>query len=190
MDLEHPAALAHEPHRVEQRLVGQSEVEDHERLRGRDAGLDRGGELGQRIVGVAGDREREAVVDRAVAVRRGAPLGQPGPQRSLGRRRRPRSGVVEREERGRAAVRGGHGILEEPVGLGVRGDPRVGVDVDHAGEDQHPGRLDHPAAPAAGPLRSGSIAVMTPPSTATSARRDPVAVTTVPPRMTRSVTGR
>jgi len=33
------------------------------------------------------------------------------------------------------------------------------------------------------------MVVMTPPSTATSDRREPDAVTTVPPRMTRSVTG-
>ncbi len=73
----------------------------------------------------------------------GVPLGQAGPQRSFRGRRRARAGVVEREERGRAAVRGRDRILEEPVGLGVRGDAGVGVDVDHAGEDQHPGRVDH-----------------------------------------------
>ena len=55
----------------------------------------------------------------------------------------PVPGVVEREERGRAAVRGRDRILEEPVGLGVRRDTGMGVDVDRAGEDQHPGRVDH-----------------------------------------------
>ncbi len=38
----------------------------------------------------------------------------------------------------------GHGILEEAVGFGVARDPGVGVDVDHAGEHQHAGRIDHP----------------------------------------------
>src|SRR5262245_6531668 len=39
----------------------------------------------------------------------------------------------------------------------------------------------------AGPARSGSIASMVPPRTATSARNERSAVTTVPPRTTRSV---
>jgi hypothetical protein len=42
-------------------------------------------------------------------------------------------------------------------------------------------------ADAAGPESDGSIAAMTPPSAAMSARREPATVTTVPPRMTRSV---
>ena len=66
----------------------------------------------------------------------------PVAQRSLGRRRRPRPGVVEREERRRAAERRGHGVLEEPVRLRVGGDPRVRVDVDRPGEDEEPGRVD------------------------------------------------
>ena len=41
MDLEHPAAIGHHPHGVEERLVGQAEVEDHERLRRRDPAIDR-----------------------------------------------------------------------------------------------------------------------------------------------------
>jgi hypothetical protein len=45
------------------------------------------------------------------------------------------------------------------------------------------------AAEVAGPDRSGSIALMRPASTATSATREPSAVTTVPPRMTSAVTG-
>ncbi len=44
-------------------------------------------------------------------------------------------------------------------------------------------------APAARPPRSGSTAVIRPPSTATSARDEPAAVTTVPPRTSRSVIG-
>ena len=57
-----------------------------------------------------------------------------------------------------------------------------------------PGRTSSPvasttsAAAAAGPDRSGSMAAIRPSAIATSARRDPLAVTTVPPRMTRSVT--
>ena len=57
-----------------------------------------------------------------------------------------------------------------------------------------PGRTSSPvasitsSAPAARPLRSGSIAVIRPPSIATSAIREPPAVTTVPPRTSRAVT--
>ena len=142
MDLEHAAALAHEPHGIEQRLVGQPEVEDHEALTSRPRHRS-WPEARPRVVGcpeTASDRPKSMALS---AVRGGAPLGQPGPQRSLGRLRRPGSGIVERQERRRAAERRGHGILEEPVGLGIRRDSRVRVHIDHAGEDQHPGRLDH-----------------------------------------------
>ena len=57
-----------------------------------------------------------------------------------------------------------------------------------------PGRTSSPVASTtsravdAGPDRSASIASIRPPETATSATRDPAAVTTVPPRTTRSAT--
>jgi hypothetical protein len=49
-------------------------------------------------------------------------------------------------------VRGCRGVLEEAVGLGIRRDSRVGVDVDDPGEDQHPGRIDHPVRACRQPL--------------------------------------
>ena len=52
-------------------------------------------------------------------------------------------------------MRGCHGVLEEAVGLGIRRDSRVGVDVDDPGEDQHPGRIDHPFRGYRRPLERG-----------------------------------
>ena len=143
VNLEHPAVRRHHAHRIEQRLIGQPEVEHHERLRGRDTAVDGGGQLRERVVRVAGDRQGEAVVDGAVGVRRGLPFRQPRHERPLGGRRRTRPGVVEREERGRAAVRRRDRVLEEPVGLVIGRDAGVSVDVDGTGEYQHPGRVDH-----------------------------------------------
>ncbi len=134
---------------------------------------------------MAGDREGQADVDGAVAVRRRPPLADAGQRRPLGRRRRAGPGVVEatgtwscRRTRPRPSPgRTGPGARRMAT--------RVCVWTSTA-----PGRTSSPvasttsAAPAAGPERSGSIASMTPPRTATSARRDPVAVTTVPPRTT------
>ena len=111
-------------------------------LRGRDAGVDHRGELGDRVVHAPADDEAEAVVDRAVDVGRGAPLAQAGQQRALGGRRRAGARVVEGEERRRAAERRRHRILEEPVRLGVGGDAGVGVDVDDARQDEQAGRVD------------------------------------------------
>ena len=184
MDLEHPAARGHDAHRLEQARVGQPEVEDHERLRGRDARIDGRRQLGERIVAVAADGEAQPVVDRAVAVGRGAPLADAGQQRALGRGRRARARVVERQERRRPAERRRDRILEEPVRMGVGGDARVGVDV-----DRRPGSTSSPvasitsSAAAAGPDRSGSMAVDPPAGDRDIGQRDPVAVTTVPPRM-------
>ena len=62
-------------------------------------------------------------------------------QAQLGRRRRAGARVVEREERRRATERGRDRVLEEPVGRRVRGHPRVGVDIDDARQDEHPGRV-------------------------------------------------
>ena len=57
VDLEHPAVPAHRPHRLEQLAIAQPEVEDHERLGGGDAGIDGGRELGDRVVRAAADDE-------------------------------------------------------------------------------------------------------------------------------------
>ena len=70
-----------------------------------------------------------------------APLAQTGEQAPFGGRRRAGARVVEREERRRATERGRDRVLEEPVRRRVRGHAGVGVHVDDAGEDQHPGRV-------------------------------------------------
>ena len=80
VDLEHPAVAAHDPHRLEQASVGQAEVEDHERLGCRHAGLDRRGQLGQRVVAMAADREAQPDIDRGVTVGGGAPFADSGQQ--------------------------------------------------------------------------------------------------------------
>ena len=54
----------------------------------------------------------------------------------------PVPGIVEGQERRRAAERGGNGVLEEAVGLLVSGDAGVGVDVDHAGQHQQSRGVD------------------------------------------------
>ena len=143
MDLEHPVSSAHEPHGVEQLAISQPEVEHHERLRGGDARIDGGGELRQRVVGVAADREREADVDGTVTVGGGAPFADPREERAFRRRRRAGPRVVEGQERRRATERCRDRVLEESIGVLVRGDARMRVDIDRAGEDQHPGRIDH-----------------------------------------------
>ena len=107
-------------------------------------------------------------------------------QRPLGGGRRASPRIVERQERRRATERCRHRILEEPVRVGVGGDPRVRVDVHRAGQHEQPGRVDVSRADARSPLRSGSIAAIRPPLTATSARCDPAAVTTVAPTTSRS----
>ena len=131
------------------------------------------GSSAKRVVGVAAHGERESHIDGAVAVRGGAPLADARAQRPLRGRRRARARVVEREEGRRAAERGRHRVLEEPVRVRVGRDARVGVDVDRAGEDQEPGRIDHLGRTGRRPARSGSTASMTPPRTATSASREP-----------------
>ena len=112
---------------------------------------------------MAADREAQPDVDRGVAVGRRPPLADAGQQRALGRGRRARPRVVEREERRRPAERRRHRVLEEPVRLGVGRDARVRVDVDHAREDEQPGRVDHLVGTGREPARSGSIAAIRPP---------------------------
>ena len=106
--------------------------------------------------------------------RRRPPLAQPDRERPRRRRRRARPRVVEREERRRAAERRRHGVLEEAVRLRVRRRPGCGC-----GRRRRPaGRAARshrrpPAPSPRGPDRSASIAVIRPPSTATSATREP-----------------
>ena len=128
-----------------------------------------------------------AVVDRAVRFGRRPPLAEPGDERALGRGGRARPRVVERQERGRAAKRRGHRVLEESVRLGVGSHARVGVDVDRPWEDQQSGGIDHLVGDVASLEVGFDRADLRPSSAMTSARRDPVAVTTVPPRIRRLV---
>ena len=86
VDLQQPTAATHDPHRLVQPPIGQPEVEDHERLGRRDAGLDRRRQLGERVVGTSADDEAQPVVDCAVGIRRRSPFADAGQQRSLGRR--------------------------------------------------------------------------------------------------------
>ena len=188
VDLQHPAVRGHDAHRGGERIVGQAEVVDHERLRGGDAGLDRCRQLGQRVVGVAADGEAQADVDGTVAVGRGAPLADAREERAFRGRGGAGPGVVEGEERGRATERGRDRVLVEAVRHRVRGDPRVGVDVDDAGEHQEPGRIDH-LGRARRRARQVGLDRLDDPAPDRDVRPPrPVAVTTVPPRMTRSVT--
>jgi hypothetical protein len=143
VELEHPAPLPEHAHRLEDRAVGEPEVEDHECLRGRDARIDHRGQLGDRVVHPAEDRRAHRVVHRGIVRRHPAELVDARQQRAMGRRRRTRPRVVEGEEGRRPAERSRHRVLEEAIRLGVRGDAGVGVDVDHAREHQQPGRVDH-----------------------------------------------
>ena len=116
------------------------------------------------------------------------PLPQPHGERPGGGLRRARPRVVEREERGRAAKRGGDGVLEEAVRLRVGRDAGVGVDVDDAGQDQQPRRVDDLARRC---RRTGQVRLDRADAAALDGDvgdPDPVAVTTVPPRTTRSAT--
>ncbi len=87
VDLEHPAVPAHDPHGLEQSLIGQPEVEDHERLGRGNARIDGGGQLGHGVVGTPADGQAQPVVDRTVVFRRRSPFVDTGPQRALCGRR-------------------------------------------------------------------------------------------------------
>ena len=143
VELEHPAALPEGPHRLEDLPLTEPEVEDHERLRGRDAGVDHRRQLGDGIVHPAEDRRAQGVVDRGVVRRHDPELVDSGEDRAVRGRRRAGARVVEREERRRPAEGRSHRVLEEAIRLGVGRDPRVGVDVDDAWQDEEPGRIDH-----------------------------------------------
>ena len=151
VELEHPAPLAEHAHRLEDRAVREPEVEDHERLGGRNARVDHRRQLGDRVVHATEDRRAEREVDRGIG--RGDPpeLADAGQDRAMGGRRRPRPRVVEREERRRAAERRGDRVLEEAVGLVVGGDARVGMDIDDAGQHEQPRRIDDLAGRDGGP---------------------------------------
>ena len=154
VDLQHPAVARHGPQRIEEALIGQAEVVDHERLGGRHAGLDECGELPYRIPLLAGDDRRERVVDRRLALRAVQELPQATHQRSGSSHADPRAGVVEREEGGRAAVRGGNAVREEALRLVGRGEAGMGVGVDHAREDEQPRCVEGPGPGFGGQLLS------------------------------------
>ena len=87
VNLEHAAVLAEDSHRLEDRAIGEAEVEDHERLGRGDPGLDHRGQLGQGIVHPAEDRRAEREVDGAVGRGHAAELRDAGEDRAMGRRR-------------------------------------------------------------------------------------------------------
>ena len=145
VDREHAAGPAHRAKGVEQPPVVEPEVVDHECLGRGDAAVDDGRDLGDRIVGAAAHGEAWRDIDRGIAGRGRPPLAHPDDERAFRRRGRTGLRVVEREERRRATECRGDRVLEEPVGLGVGGDARVGVDIDDAGEDEQAlGRDDFP----------------------------------------------
>ncbi len=80
VDLEHPAVMGQDTQGFVQPLVGQPEVEDHERLGGRDPGIDRRRDLGHGLRRPAADRQAEAVVDGAVVLGGRPPFADPGPE--------------------------------------------------------------------------------------------------------------
>ena len=76
MDLQHAAELAHHAQGVVQVPIVDPEVEDHERLAGRDPGVDDRRELGDRVVHPPADGQAQAVVNRAVGIGRGSPFAR------------------------------------------------------------------------------------------------------------------
>ena len=156
MDLEHPAAGAEDAASPRTAPVVEPEVEDHERLRRRDALVDHRRQLGDRIVHLPLIASETRSRSRC-RLRGRPPFAQPGQERALRRRRRARARVVEREERRRPAERGRDRVLEEPVRLGVRRDARMRVDVDRPGSTSRPvASITDPRRDAAG--RSTAIA--------------------------------
>ena len=156
VDLEHAAPLAQHPHRLEDALRVEPEVEHHERLAVATPASTIGRQLGDRVVHPARDRQAQPVVDGRVRLASRVRHSRiPASERAFRGRRRAGARVVEREERRRAAERRGHGILEEAVGLGVRGDPRVGVDVDRARQDEETRRVDDLASRGRRPVEIG-----------------------------------
>jgi len=143
VNFEHAAVGAHRPDRLVEAGFRQPKVEHHECLASRDACLDDGRKLGDRIVHPAGDCEAHSVVDRAVLVRRSPPFAQAGEERAAGCLGRAGSRVVEGEERGCPSEGRRDGVTKKAVGLRIARDARVRVDVDCAGQDQQAGGVDH-----------------------------------------------
>ncbi len=140
--LQHPTASTRRLERPEDQRIVEAEVVDHECLEGRDAGVDRGGNLRDRILVGGRDDEAGRDVHGRIARRRGTPFAEPGHQRACRRRGRPGAGVVEGEERRRATEGRGDRVVEEAVGPRICRDAGVGVDVDDPGEDEEAARVD------------------------------------------------
>ena len=158
MDLEHAAALAERPHRLEDRGVRSSRKSNTMNALPSRRRHRRRRQLGDRVVHPARGSPGSARSRRPRPTRRRPPLTTPAPRANVPRRTTPGSRVVERQERRRPAERSGHGVLEEAVRLGVGRDPRVGVHVDGARQDEEIGRVDDLPGRAASPTRSGSTA--------------------------------
>ena len=140
--LEHSAVPRGRPQRAVEVRIGQAEVVDHEGLEGRHAGVDEGGQLRDRVVLLAADDGAQAEVDRRLPRRAGAELVEPSQRRAGAVLADPGAGIVEGQDRGRAAGRRRQRVLAEPMRMLRIRQPQVRVDVDDAGEDQEPGRVD------------------------------------------------
>ena len=142
VDLQHPALPAGCLEGPEDGDVVEAEVVDHEGLERRDAGVDGGGDLGDRVLVGRRDDQAGCHVHGGVARGRRAPLAEAGHQRAGGGRRRPGAGVVEGEKRRGAAERSADRVVEEAVRPLVGRDAGVGVDVDDPGEHEEAARVD------------------------------------------------
>ena len=169
----------------EQPVIGQAEVEDHERLGGGTPAAMSSGSSATGSSCWPVMTALSAEIDGRLPLRPRLELAHARQQRARALVRDAGARVVEGEERGRAAERGGHAVLEEPIRLIIGREPGVGVDVHAAGQDEHPGRVDRLGSALPGqvgtdgadpPVGHGNVGV-----------EDRSAVTTVPPRTTRSV---
>ena len=137
-----PPCPARDPHRGLEPLVGEAEVVDHERLEGGHPGGDEGGKLGERIALLARQHRVQADVDRRLAGGPGSELVKPDEERGRPLLADAGARVVEAQHRRRPPVGGGDGIGQEAAWLVGDRQAQVGVDVDDAGQDEQPGRVD------------------------------------------------
>ncbi len=150
VDLQQDADRSRPREQLAQACLVDAEVVDQEALAARHAQGCDGGEIGDRVGLLCGDDRGQPDVDGRVVARPVQPLPDAGQQRPPDAVADAGTRVVEREHRGRATERRGHGVLEEAIGLGIGRDPGMGMDIDDARQHQQPGRIDD-AAGAASP---------------------------------------